>query len=192
MKKIILALCIQLTLGSSLLAASYPAKFKGPAKIETILSVRIGNSDGSFDLGIYLGVPQNARSGSLLGLLGTISNGTFKNGDPNGINFLLWYLTLEAFTNELLTTCQGQSPSGLSDEFRSLLSSLCLAEDWRTEKTQEDLAKIWTELMSYEAPNTEQIKWVEAVTQFAGETQNERMKFSLMLIFMNPYFLLEE
>jgi hypothetical protein len=191
MKNLFLFLILSVAFFSHAQSAAYPARFKGLTKVENVLSARIGLEGGAFDLGSYLGVARENRTGSLVGLLGTINNGTFRNGDPNGINFLLWYLALESFSHELILTCKGSAPANISPNFREILSELCATELWPEEKTQTQLLKLWTEVMSYEAPNTEEIKWSQEVTQFQG-TNAERLKFGLMLIFMNPYFLLEE
>src|SRR5437870_2374830 len=90
-----LILCTCLCL-SPLAATEVPAQFKGYIEINRILKERIIRPSG-FQLGKYLGegfdVP---RPNSLVELLGTfVGSGTdskFRNGSPNSVNMLLWYL----------------------------------------------------------------------------------------------------
>jgi hypothetical protein len=178
---------------SAFAQVSLAAKFKGVTKIETILSTRIGATEDSIDLGNYIGVPRRAsRFESLLGLMGAIKNGTFKNGSPNGINFLLWYLVFESFTKELSLTCDGTAPAHVSSDFRQTLTGLCGFQDWSTVESQNLLDTLWFDLMSYQAPIKEFDKWKVEVLSQNSLAPKAKLKFALMLLLMNPYFLLEE
>ncbi|MBI3556741.1 MAG: hypothetical protein HY074_10800 [Deltaproteobacteria bacterium] len=73
-------------------------EFRGYTEVNRILKERVARANG-FQLGKYLG-ESSAEPGSngLLSLLGTYlgsdTDAAYRNGQPNSLNMLLWYLAL--------------------------------------------------------------------------------------------------
>jgi len=87
---------------------------RGYTEVDRIIHERIARTNG-FELGQYLGDDSTQPSeGKLLALLGTYvgsdTNGGYRNGDPNSVNTLLWYIALSQFAQDIADTCNKPEP----------------------------------------------------------------------------------
>lgn len=184
----LLSLCVL----TSVQATPFPATYKGVSKIETQISNRL--LDGHpIDFSIYLGIaPNSKRTNTLLSLMGMIKNGMLRNSSPNGINFLLWYLVFDKLTLEISFACEGETLTPLNSEFKKNIHSLCSMPNWGVPEADLILSFLWLDIMGFDAPAIEMEKWKKEVIGTEAVSNKERFKFALNLIFLNPYFLMEE
>ncbi len=177
------------------------AEFKGYVEINQILNLRFFGGENKFELGEVINEKYNDSSstifgGSLLALLGgyQISGyGTqFRNGVPNGLNMLLWYLLLHHFSQKVSDVCNNATPAlPLSDYLKSTLQPFC---HWPWNKDNpEALTEYWLLVMSFDAPLEEMSGWQDFARRESLKSQSSSdVIFQLtMAILYNPYFLLK-
>lgn len=182
--------------------------FRGYSKINRIIHERVAEENG-FELGQYLDkVALVPASGDLLSLLGTYdgadSNSTYRNGNPNSMNMLLWYIALDEFSTDIANQCSGDkelneskagvSPLRLKTRFRSALSPLCAWPD-ASAKTDSALFAFWSAFLSYDAPVEEFQAWKNFfLTDDTYQNMTAKKVISDMGVaaLFNPYFLLEQ
>jgi hypothetical protein len=171
------------------------ATLRGYTEVNRIIHERIARTNG-FELGQYLGDNSSQPSvGKLLALLGTYvgssTDGDYRNGDPNSVNTLLWYIALSQFAQDITDTCNTPSPSidpsplpsseASVEPSPSVMPSpspsptppLALRPNFRaallplcawpaaSAKTDDALYNYWSALMSFDAPPEEFAAWRE-------------------------------
>jgi hypothetical protein len=183
--------------------------FRGYTAINQIIQERVAQDNG-FELGQYLDkVSVIPSSGDLLSLLGTYdgsdTSSTFRNGDPNSINMLLWYIALDEFAADIASNCNsvtqnvpsgasGVSPLVLNDDFLAALKPLCAWPD-PSAKIDAVLYAFWSALLQYDAPPEEFQAWENF---FLNEPAYQNASAASVISDMglaalyNPYFLLEQ
>ena len=189
-------------------AFSTTSPFRGYSKINQIIHERVAQDNG-FELGQYLDkVAIAPQTGDLLSLLGTYdgadTNSTYRNGDPNSINMLLWYIVLDGLAVAIAGQCDGGTAAMVADgpvkplvlrpAFSAALRPLCAWPD-ASAKTDAVLFGFWSGLVGFDAPPEEFQAWK---TYFLDQTQSDQTNASAVIADMglaalfNPYFLLEE
>ncbi len=176
------------------------ADFKGSFAIERVLRKRLMNDSDSapgFRFSSYLPSPD---LGNLLGFYeaGGLNPG-FRNGVPNGINMLLWQFAFHKLSKEFASrisndlTSSLPSVAPLNSRYLELLKSF---QNWPSPRLGDlDLAGIleemWLTCVDYDAPENEMQEWKKAVAAtFIGQSSYDAVYGMHMLMFMNPYFLL--
>ena len=208
MKMFILLFVLFFSLQKKATANSVRPVFRGYSKINRIIHERVAEENG-FELGQYLDkVALVPASGDLLSLLGTYdgadSNSTYRNGNPNSMNMLLWYIALDEFSTDIANQCSGEkelndskagvSPLRLKTRFRSALSPLCAWPD-ASAKADSALFAFWSAFLSYDAPVEEFQAWKNFfLTDEAYQNGPASKVISDMGVaaLFNPYFLLEQ
>jgi hypothetical protein len=177
-----------------------PAQYKGYTEANRVIKERIALSTGGFELGKYLGEPVSEPSATgLLSLLGTyIGSGTdaeFRNGDPNAMNLILWYIALSGFSTDVASRCLAQPNPGapsLIPAFQQAMAPIC-AWPAASAKTDQALYALWTAVMEWDAPDTEFQAWKDYILNDPELSQADAPKaLSAMILgaLYNPYFLL--
>ena len=181
--------------------------FRGYTQINQTVHERVAEENG-FELGQYLDkVSVVPSSGDLLSLLGTYdgsdTNSTYRNGDPNSINMLLWYIALDEFATDIASNCAQITsdvgspgpvqPLVLRPEFLKVLEPLCA---WPEANSKSDavLYAFWSALLSYDASPEEFQAWKNYfLTEESYQTAPIGTVISDMGVaaLFNPYFLLE-
>lgn len=180
--------------------ADVAAQFKGYYPVDQLVVERLMLPGSDFKLGNYLGTGTGSDSSGttvtfpaeLVELLGVFKsdgvNPGFRNGQPNGINVLLWYLLFDQLSTDVAGLCENKSPLPLNAEFRGDAMAVCT---WPQTQAPEVLQAYWLALMGYDAPETEFMAWRDqVVANFSGKSGKEALYGMSMLAFMNPYFLL--
>ena len=174
-------------------------EFRGYAEVNKLIHERVAQENG-FELGQYLDkVSALPTSGDLLSLLGTFDvsdpSSTFRNGDPNSINMLLWYIALDKFATDIASHCtMGLGTLILRDEFWAALKPLCAWPE-PSAKTDAVLYLFWSALLRYDAPPEEFQAWKTffiqepAYQNASAQTVISEMGLSALY---NPYFLLKQ
>ena len=179
---------------------SEPAKFHGYLAMESRLNDRLADPENPLALTIFLaGYRANfvPPLGQLLGYqAGDGLEADFRNGDPNGVNMLLWQLVFNGVANDLASLCS--NPESLSlgwqaqGNLRELIQDrLCEWPD-PVARNQEALVALWLEIMHYDAPPSEFFAFVDFFLSpdYESATAEEFIHDATMAIFLNPYFLL--
>lgn len=179
-----------------------PAQYRGYTAINRLIQERVARKNG-FELGKYLGeddsVPQVSGLLSLLGTYqGSDTDAKFRNGDPNSINMILWYIALNGLAAGVASYCAAQTaiPAdgelALLPEFAAALLPVCL---WPQKSAQADdaLFGLWTALMSFDAPPSEYEAWRDYFrtdAEFAQAPASVAVAALVLGALYNPYFLL--
>ncbi len=147
-------------------------EFKGYEMTNRLLVGRLldpdDQSNRTFELARFFGEAY-PRPGGLSSLLGTFSgdgNGNaYRNGTPNGVNMLLWYIGMSHLSRIIGGVCDGQGPilheSGptslqfqLAAGVYQNLVSLCAAGG-DVEARAHALSDLWLNVVSFDAPEEE-------------------------------------
>jgi hypothetical protein len=183
------------------LADGEAAQFKGYTEINRVLKERVAKP-GGFELGQYLGENSSEPSpAGLLSLLGTYLGGDtsaeFRNGDPNAMNMILWYIALSRFASDVGSRC-GPTPTAgapqLLPDFVTALTPIC---GWpaASAKTDQALYALWMSLLDFDAPDSEFQAWKDFVTtdpQIAQASGPQAAAALILAALYNPYFLLRD
>lgn len=180
-----------------------PGEFKGYFHVQDTLKMRLvaaGNT--SFQLSAYFGeaYPQPGGLAYLLGAFTASGPGTeFKNGAPNSLNMLLWYMAASGFAQDLASVCDTNSPTlprfrtNLDQNaFERLRAACVLPED--EEERRAVLQRLWISVVGFDAPRQEFDVWATHFGEdpsFATFAPKDRLAAMLMAALLNPYFLLE-
>ncbi|MCB0364084.1 MAG: hypothetical protein H6624_08975 [Bdellovibrionaceae bacterium] len=170
------------------------AQYWGYVEINRRIKTAIIKEGEEFDLGMLLGAPYSDFGNNLLDLLGTYKgNGygsEFRNGKPNSLNMLLWYLLFKQFSEKLAASCDDASALTLNEAFREVHQALCAWPNVTDADTA--LAKYWLMVMGFEAPLEEMAKWQDFILSPEAQTWSRQQAIENLnlAIFMNPYYLL--
>lgn len=167
-------------------------QFRGYVEINELLQERI--VAGDFSLSRYL---ENGGSYGLTSLLGTYSesdtNAKFRNGQPNSINMLLWYVALNGFAKDVALYVNANSGSpqfALRPEFAAALGPLAA---WPASSAQNEttMFKFWLAISDYDLPEEEFAPWRDFfLRNYANRSAPDAISAMVISILYNPYFLL--
>ena len=188
-----------LALSSTAFATDASSPYRGYTEINSTIRERILIEGSTTNLGKYVGenLPEPRVLGGVLALLGTYvgsdQDAQFRNGDPNEINLILWYLAFSGMASDIANHCNpAVNTLPLLPEFRSTMSKLC-AWPAAEAKTDEVLMAYWTELTQFDAPGTEFEAWKSFFlnSDYANRPAKEVITAMTLSAWMNPYFLLK-
>jgi hypothetical protein len=178
---------------SLVMSDSLPTQFRGYTEINRTIKERIAVENG-FELGHYLGENSAEPSASgILSLLGTYvgsdSDAEFRNGAPNSLNSILWYVALSALSQDIARLATATASPGAEPAPRevagtspsrpslpspslptgpaqlalqpSLLQLLAPIRSWPQSSARSDavLLPYWRALLQYDAPDEEYASW---------------------------------
>lgn len=169
-------------------------EYRGYVAAQNLLAERLlleGQPDRPFSF-----YPYTDNQGGLLNLLGfyqSTGENSFRNGQPNAINTLVWQLVLQGFANDLADHCRGQSSLLLQPVFQSTLATVCR---WPAPEAQEEstMRMLWLSVMGYDAPEEEFLAWRDFFlrSSYAAKPAAEAVPALLFSILYNPHFLLRK
>ena len=144
-------------------------EFRGYDSINEVMKVRLIDptymSGRNFDLGMFFG----DRFGRLSMLLGRFDGGSFRNGAPNSMNMLIWYLGFSTFSNTIAKCVCDEQTAILPGNFWKMTEhayeTLGLACKPIEDPVQKKavLLKIWLEVLGYDVPQAEFEAWSTAL-----------------------------
>jgi len=197
MKALILG-AISLLMFPTVSRAGAASQYLGYTVINQNLRERIMTPDSTFNLGKYLGENRSEprANGGLLALLGTYVGGDldagFRNGDPNPMNSILWYVALGGLARDFAKQCDTPpSDLPLSPEFKTVLMKFCTWPNG-AQLTDDQLYSFWNSLVGFDAPNDEFQAWrdfARSPEMVAMPAKAAIQSLGLAALF-NPYFLL--
>lgn len=164
------------------------SQYKGFSAISKEISTRLAPH------GQYIDMYEFVPAEGLESLLGTwISYGSqhiFKNGSPNPVNMLIWYVTFSEFAKEMGESCASPQMN-FSREFTVTLNKVC-AWPKASAMTDQTLLDFWFAVMGYNAPEAEFIEWRDffKTSSYKSKSAKETVNAMTLAITMNPYFLL--
>ncbi len=164
------------------------SQYRGFAAVMKELSVRLAKPGQVIDLYEY--VPAEGLE-TLLGTWYTFgSEHEFRNGSPNSVNVLIWYVTLNDLSAVFGNSCA--SPKlDFNPEFLGVLNKIC---DWPKDKAavEDVMLAYWFSIMGYNAPESEYIQWRDFFlkSSYRTKTAKETVTAMTLAMTMNPYFLL--
>lgn len=164
------------------------SQYKGFSAISIEISTRLAPH------GQYIDMYEFVPAEGLESLLGTwISYGSqhiFKNGSPNPVNMLIWYVMFSEFSKEMGESCASPQMN-LSREFIVTLNKVC-AWPKASAMTDANLLEFWFAVMGYNAPESEFLEWKEFFknSSYKSKSAKETVSAMTLAITMNPYFLL--
>jgi hypothetical protein len=151
---------------------------------------------GDFNLSFYLG----DDSGNLARLLGGFEGGDFRNGAPNSLNMLLWYIGMSSFADDVAAAvCDAHSPLiadgsiTLSPDAVAAMTPACALPD-DPDTRAAVLQTLWLTTVAFDAPRAEFAEWAaglgspEATAGAPGRTVLAKLLTGALL---DPYVLLE-
>jgi hypothetical protein len=183
-------------MSSTAYAADPVSEFRGAQEIEKILSGRIIEQGNSLDFGLlYLGGDQSLKD--LMGFPGRGVNEKFRNGKPNSVNMLIYFLVFQAFARDLSRACdeasQGELVQKLQPTFKDTLVRFCT---WPSigDKPEDNLFDLWVGLMSFDAPYDEFMTWKDFFlsAEFVNKPAKEVLSSMIFAVLMNPHFVLKQ
>lgn len=165
-------------------------EFRGYDAVNAALKSRLLDDAASngFALSAYFG----DGSGDLAPLLGRFDGGEFRNGDPNALNMLLWYIGMSSFAGAVEKgVCVERSPQlpgtpwTLKPSVFEAFSAACALPDDPAARG-EALLGVWLSTVSYDAPRAEFDAW-------AADLGAGAPKFADLLAgaLLDPYLILE-
>ena len=189
-------------LSTSLAHADGAAEFRGYTAINRRIKDRIARVNG-FELGMYLSeVNAEPAPDGLLSLLGTYlgsdTDAQFRNGQPNPLNLILWYVALTGLSRDIAAYCDPAQPApapgllGLRPAFAAALHPLC-AWPKPEAKTRDVMLGYWIALVGFDVPWTEFEAWQDFFTRtapFATDAALPAVTALTLAALYNPYFLL--
>ena len=163
------------------------SQFKGLEAISRELSTRIAPKDKPLDLDQFL---PSASMDELLGTWSTFgAEHDFRNGVPNGLNLMIWQVTLARFAQEVGQSCTTPRLA-LHPRFIATLRRLCA---WPATDAKDDgvLLDFWTSLMGYDATPNEFVAWRDFfLRDYRDRPAAETVAAMTLAVAMNPRFLL--
>lgn|GEM_PF-5090871 len=191
-------------LTSSLFAPVCEAGYRGYYLTNEMLKTRLMKEGTGFALGIYLN-PKLATDGDtgLSELLGIYSGGRLVNGEPNGVNMLLWYVAMSGLARDMARICEldavappmivGFAKAEMNESFSQALGALCVAWPHGRARTEPALLNFWLALVSFDAPMEEFEVWRDFLMSptFAAAPAGILVEAAATSALMNPGFLLE-
>lgn len=120
-----------------------------------------------------------------------------KNGTPNSVNMLLWYMAMDGLANELALGCQGEAGAhfalvDVQPSVTDLVNKICATPDARS-KDEATLRDLWNVVMRTDAPETEYLAWRNYVQGGSfTETGSAAVHSMLLAMLYNPHFLLKK
>ncbi|MEI8025964.1 MAG: hypothetical protein WCI18_06425 [Pseudomonadota bacterium] len=182
-------------------AGNRVGEFKGILATNKIIATRLFKAgELQFALSQYLG-----SETSVMELLGIYSNvgplNDFRNGTPNSLNMLLWNIALSGLSSDIAESCgspqiviEGSLKIDYNPQFAERLGALCKgpALDF---KNEESLLNFWWAVEGFDAPREEYLAWrdffMSPQSPYAKAASKEVIHAMLKIMFLNPYFLLE-
>lgn len=152
--------------------------YKGYAAISNALASRLVEPGTSFDLAYYLDGSDSGGfmfPGELFKLLGSYQSdglrSDFQNGQPNGINLLVWHLALSGLGDELGLQCVvppvlpapagSHPPIVLQLAPKNAVKGLCGFAGLTEGQRAIALDALWRTLTGWELPESERLAWLE-------------------------------
>ena len=152
--------------------------YKGYAAISNALASRLVEPGSVFDLAFYLDGSGSSASifpGELFKLLGSYQSdglrSEFENGQPNGINLMVWHLALSGLGDELGLQCAvppttpdltaTHPPLTLRAEVKAAIKSVCGFELLSETQRGVVLDGLWRVLTGWELPEAERSAWMD-------------------------------
>ena len=162
-------------------------EFRGYEAINAAISTRWTLPSATpFRLSSFLGDTSNGLSS----LLGGFSSGEFRNGEPNALNMLLWYIAMGGLAAAVETgVCTDHSPTihgtswTLTAPAYAAISAACQLPDDAAAR-ENALLGVWLATVSYDAPRAEFDAWRAGL----GSGTVAALLTGALL---DPYFLLE-
>jgi hypothetical protein len=171
------------------------AQYRGYVAINQKVQDTFFMKNTGSSLGSYVDPnPDFGRLSPLLQLLGTYEGGSygseFKNGEPNSLNVLLWYLIFQGFSQDIGAYCVGSGTAMLQPEMANLIDSLCAWPE--VTDVEVVLTDYWVRVMGFEAPLEEMARWQEFLMSEEAQkwSPSEAVGKMTFAIVFNPYFLL--
>ena len=178
------------------------ADFKGYKVINKTFQTRLFAEDSEFDIGTYLNPEVDAGnifasffSTKLTDLLGANEgNGEsqrFKNGKPNTMNMLLWYMAFDQLGKDISRHCS-ENQLALNPIFSETLTAVCSpSEDYATRKSQ--IRKFWKSIVNFDAPEEEFESFHKLFAQKITDGESIDIVISEMVVasLYHPKFLLK-
>ncbi len=170
--------------------------FRGYRLVEQILSERLTMPGYEIFFYDYLGGPYGTGR-NLLPLMGSRSSPgggqiEFRNGEPNSVSTLLWYLVLDGFSKDVGESCV-TTRRAFSVDFTTKLAELCRwpAESAKSEKVMQDF---WLAVMGYDAPKSEYQAWRDFFlrSSYSSESAAPTVAAMTLALVYNPHFLLNK
>lgn len=171
-------------------------KFRGHSFFDRVFSERTLTPGTPVSIGDFIVTP-GTYPGDLLSLLGgNTANGPgqieFRNGEPNSVNMLLWYLGLDGISRKIGQNCL-QRTLAWEPSFQGKLLALC---EWPSAQAKSEtvMQSYWLALMGYDAPESEYQAWREFFLQssYANKPADEAVAAMSLAILYNPHFLLNK
>ena len=176
--------------------------YRGYTEVNRLILERVAQTNG-FQIGQYLNeTAQEPSVGDLLSLLGTYvgsdTSDSYRNGTPDSVSMLLWYIALNKLSIDIAAYCnpnfipKGLHPLVIQDQFQAALKPVCA---WPASTAQNDavLFGLWSALVGYDAPPEEFQAWKNFFLQEPSyQTAPISTVISNMVLsaLFNPYFLL--
>jgi hypothetical protein len=119
----------------------------------------------------------------LASLLGGFQNGEFRNGAPNALNMMLWYIGMNGLASAVeKSVCVEHKKAvgmwSLNERAYQVMSAACAPAG------EQALMDVWLTTVSYDAPRAEFEQWRDGLD---GQPLAARLTGALL----DPYFLLE-
>ena len=170
------------------------SQYKGFEKTQNLLIERMIKPGKALYLPMYIPGTYSGIN-TIYELLGTYSSfgtiRTYKNGQPNSLNVLLWYVLLSSLADDLGGNCIKPTME-FNPQFEKSFQAICA---WPATKAKDDsvMESFWIALMGYDAPEEEFVAWKEFFKNSSYQNRNAKETISAMAqaIFLNPFFLLE-
>ncbi len=120
-----------------------------------------------------------------------------KNGTPNSVNMLLWYMAMDGLASEMALGCDGEDGAhfqlvDVQTRMTDLVNRICATPDAQA-KDEDTLRELWNTVMRSDAPETEYLAWRNYVTGGSfTETGSQAVHSMLLAMLYNPHFLLKK
>jgi hypothetical protein len=143
---------------------SLPEPLRGYTAVNAAVKDRILDQP-TFELGKYIGenlytpFPTGAGLLPLLGSYAGMIAGEYRNGQPNTVNTLIWYLLIQRLSRDIAQSCSPEGgPLKLRAEFKQALDPLCQWPD-ASARTPQALENLWSSMIEFDAPPSEMEAW---------------------------------
>jgi len=173
------------------MATAKVGEYRGYIAAESLISERLLLEGAPFSFSTY----SNGQRGllNLLGFYESDGENSFRNGQPNSINMLMWQMVLQGFASDVAAHCTNQSRLLFQPVFRSTLDTLCR---WPSPEAQDDatMRMFWLSVMSYDAPEEEYLAWRDFFlrSSYVSRPASEAVSALILSILYNPHFLLRK
>lgn len=179
-------------------ATAQVGQYRGYVMSQSLLSERLLDQAEGINYSNFLYPLSGQPLLSMLDLLGSYQGGSlskreFRNGQPNSVNMLLWYMVLNSFAFEVQKNCNNTFTLPLSTAFRQTLNQIC---QWpqATAQSESAMQAFWLAIMGYDAPEEEFQAWREFFlnSSYASKPAHETVSAMVLAMVYNPHFLLRK